>query len=283
MRWYGDNSELTGIRDAEIPDVLLFGGIVVDAGAEAPLRDAVESAKAAALGHRRVPIKWNVKDLRSLYEKQKKPDIYERLLKESKEIRTAVLRAAAKVDFSIAISCLQSHSIRREVIKDKKQLLAAMVFANGLMRLSMHAKERRPSVVQVVLDWPDRADSQPFDKEYATAFLSGQSRDAGVTYYSGPLKDLGFLDSVAYCNMHHSTLLQLSDLVLGATRDLIECALGKKTDALGLTLLPDLRPHFLGAPDRVIGRGINLSGDDQFKAKIAEFWRARDAGGVGAG
>jgi len=30
MRWYGDNSELNGIWKAEIPDVLLFGGIAIE-------------------------------------------------------------------------------------------------------------------------------------------------------------------------------------------------------------------------------------------------------------
>ena len=47
MKWYADNSELNGIKYAEIPDILLFGGVIVGADAEAYLQSEIEKIKKA--------------------------------------------------------------------------------------------------------------------------------------------------------------------------------------------------------------------------------------------
>lgn len=168
------------------------------------------------------------------------------------------------------MSCLQTYSIRRDVIKDLKQELSGYVFSNGLMRFAMCVKESRAAHAQVILDWPDKGDSKPFNREYASAFNTGKS-GKDVAYYSGPLKDIGFSDSIFYAKMNHTTLLQVADIILGATREFVECALEKKPIGIGAESIIKLRDCFLGGPNNVFGRGINVYGDDQFKEKLKSY------------
>lgn len=119
MRWYADNSELYGVRDANIPDILLFGGIVVPAETERAFQNAIEATK-ERFCPARAPIKWNFKDLKKFYERRKRGDLYRRMLDNSKEIRAAIFEEAVRHDFQIVISCIESHSVVRDVIKNKK-------------------------------------------------------------------------------------------------------------------------------------------------------------------
>ncbi|WP_165847892.1 DUF3800 domain-containing protein [Paraburkholderia lacunae] len=271
MRWYADNSELNGIRDAEIPDILVFGGVAVPVQSEQALRKAIEEVK-ERFGHRRAPVKWNFKDLKSLYEKQNKEGLYTRLRDSSKEWREEVFKAVNNFDFTIIIACIESYSIKRDNIKDKKDMLTRHVFSNALMRLGLHARDRKPDCVQVVLDWPDKGKSKPFDLEYASAFSHGRTYDKDVNYSSGRLANLGFLDSPVYANMHHSTMLQFADLVVGATRELIECAYEKKESAFGVDVLKHVSSHFRGAPKSICGRGISVpSGNVRLRTAIERF------------
>ncbi|MEX0959105.1 MAG: hypothetical protein WDZ63_07445 [Burkholderiales bacterium] len=271
MFWYADNSELNGIREAEIPDILLFGGVAVAPHAEASLRQAIECVK-GKYGHPRAPVKWNFKDLRALYEKQNQTDLFEQLKGTSKQWREEIFRAVNELDFTIIVACVESYSIKRENIKDNKCALTQYVFSNGLMRLALHAQERKPDRVQVILDWPDKGDSKPFESEYASAFLKGRTADGSVPYYSGPLSSLGFLDSATFTNMHHNTILQFADLVVGATRELIECAYEKKGGAFGVDTLKLVSRHFRGAPNLIYGRGISVpSGNAKLRTAVKTY------------
>ena len=54
-------------------------------------------------------------------------------------------------------------------------------------------------------------------------------------------------------------LLQFSDLLVGAMREVVEVALGKKEDSLGLSLTRLVRAKFRGAPSEIMGRGISIA------------------------
>jgi hypothetical protein len=267
MRWYADNSELRGIKEAEIPDILLFGGIVVSPDSEKPLRSALESAKASFCSPR-CPVKWNFKDLRKVYERQKQQNLYSHLLEKSQEWRQAMFEAANGHAFTIIVACVESHSEKRSVIKNVKDELVGYVFSNGLMRFALHVEETKPSRAEVILDWPDKGEPRPFDMEYAAAYNKGTTR-AGIKYHSGTLEPQMFLDSVCYTNMNHSTLLQFADLVVGATREFVECALGKKEHGFGVDMLTTVRKHLRGYPGCITGRGISVaSANRTFKESI---------------
>lgn len=270
MRWYVDNSELNGMKEAEIPDILMFGGIVVGTECERDLRTAVESVK-ARYASSRAPVKWNFKDLKPMYQRQGKEDMYQELLMISKNWRQEIFESIKKIDFTIIVACVESNSAKKEVIKNIKTDLTQYAFSNGLMRYALHVAEKKPQRAEVVLDWPDRGDPKPFDVEYASAYKTGKTADASVNYHSGSLEKLAFSDHVVYANMKHSTLLQLADLVVGATRELIECSVGKAGPGMGIDVLKLVVNRFRGFPDKIMGYGISVaSNSSEFKDIIRE-------------
>lgn len=256
MKWYADNSELHGIKDAGIPDILLFGGLIVSHADEVCLRQKVEEIKRKYSGYSRAPFKWNMKDLKSIYSANKMEAIYGSLIENSWEWRKDVFSCLAEIDCSILISCIEGYSSDRDVIKNKKEELSRFIFSNALMRFALHVSEAKPTHAQVILDWPEKANAKPFDVEYASAFSYGQTHDKSVKYSSGRLCDLGFSDSVLFASMHHSTLLQVADLIVGATREFIECCLSKKEAGIGVECLRLVKQNFRGAPEKIVGRGI---------------------------
>lgn len=268
MKWFADNSELNGIKDAAIPDILLLGGIAVPASIEHDLRSRIEAIK-AHYAHPRAPIKWNMRDLRSMYERQQQGAMHARLQDSSREWRLAIFSALAQSDVTLIVSCIEAYSADRNKIRDTKEQLTGHSFSNGLMRFGLHVQERRPDHAQVVLDWPDRSESKPFDGEYSSAFNRGVNLARTVTYKCGPLANLRFLDSPTYANMRHSTLLQAADLVVGATREVIECCLGKKASGQGVDCARIVRDKFRGAPHQIFGYGISVSsGNRSFSAAV---------------
>lgn len=257
MKWFADNSELNGIKEAEIPDILIFGGVAVPAEIEHELRAGIEEVK-AHYAHPRAPIKWNMRDLKSLYRKQGQDSMYQQLLESSREWRIEIFTLLATYDVTLILSCIESYSADRKMIKTIKEELTGHSFSNALMRFGLHVRDKQPEHAQIVLDWPDRAESKPFDSEYSSAFNRGFTAAGNVEYRCGPLSQLRFIDSATYANMYHSTLLQAADLVVGATREVIECCLGKKESGQGVDCARIVREKFRGAPRRIVGYGISV-------------------------
>ena len=267
MKWYADNSELNGIKEAEIPDILLFGGVIVGADAEAYLQSEIEKIKKRH-GHPCAPVKWNMKDLKELYKKQEQVALYEKLLASSREWRAELFTVLAAADCALLVSCIEGYSQKRDVLKQRKEDLTRYIFTNGLMRFGFHVREAKPSQAQVVLDWPDKGISKPFDSEYAYAYGRGKTIN-GITYKCGKLSSLGFSDSVMFTHMQHCQMLQIADLVVGASREFLECCLGKKEGGQGLDCLRTVRDKLRGAPGNIVGRGLVVSsGNTKFQSSV---------------
>jgi len=259
LTWYADNSELNGIKGAEIPDILLFGGIIVDRSAESSLRIEIEDIKEKYSGHRRVPVKWNFKDLKRFYGDNQLQDTYQVLLESSREWRSEIFEKLSEFDIKLVVACIEGYSVRRDTLKSVKDDLTRYIFSNALMRLGLYAQETKPRNVLVVLDWPDKGNTKPFDVEYECALIYGKSFDGNVIYKSGKLEALGFSDSVTFTNAQYTTMLQIADMVVGATRELIEYCLGKKGVGQGVECLKRVWPKFRGWPNNIVGRGLIIS------------------------
>lgn len=273
MRWYADNSELNGVRGSSIPDILLFGGVALRADQIRPLREAIESIK-AKYGHPRAPVKWNFKDLKSLYKRQGIENLYSELLATSKAWRADIAEVAKDFEFCIIVAVVEGHSIARKTLKGVQPNLCRYAFNNGLMRFALHVKEVNSEFAQVILDWPDRGDSKPFDLEYRTAYNEGKTGERNQSYLSGPLAALGFDDCAFFVNIHHCTLLQFADIVLGANRELIECAIGKKSGGLGADFCKKIKSKYRGYPENIVGRGISVaSARSDFRQDVRDFVR----------
>lgn len=257
MKWYADDSDIKTIKELKVPNMILLGGIVVSHENERRLREAVENAK-SKFGNKRLPIKWNFKDLKAKYEEQGQSHHHERMMTQMFELRRAIFDAVSEIDFTIIVSAVLGYSSDKKVLMDLKADLSRHVFANGLMRFSQHVKEFNPDRAEVILDWPDGSISKPFDIEYAHAYSNGKSKD-GILYMSGSLESLKFNDSISYTRMPHSTLMQLSDIVVGVTREFIQHALDEDKSGHGIKLLGTIASKFRGYPNNVIGRGISVN------------------------
>jgi hypothetical protein len=254
MIWYGDNGELKGIWDAPIPDILLFGGIALEREQADAIKSRLFDLKSGFRKEADFPIKWNFKDLKPWYHNRGLDALYERLLAESKEWRTWLIKSVLSIDFNIIASCVLFYSKKIEKIKENKGNVIKYTFCNALMRVGLHAQEVNASQVEVVLDWPEGSNHTPYTEEYRSAYQYGSCHAAPeIKYYSGPLKNLGFDEALYFTRMEDSTL-----------------SLGKKTlDHLGVELTQLLISKYRGFPGRIIGRGLSVApADGAFSKKL---------------
>lgn len=275
VRWYADDTDLRTIEGVHIPNIVLFGGVVVDKSNEKLLRNAIEKAK-SDFCHKRLPVKWNFKDLKPKYISQKRKEEYDGLLNNMVEVRKNIFEAISEIDFTIIISIVIGYSKNRTVLKDLQSDLARHVFSNSMMRYALHVSETTPERAEVILDWPSNNDSKPFDIEYASAYNRGKTKE-GTPYHSGALEKLHFHDSIFYTRTPHSTIMQLSDMIIGATKEFIDCSLNGKKVGQGTKLLENVACKFRGYPDNVIGRGISINSQAEkeikiIKSKFKEFY-----------
>lgn len=258
IRWYGDNSELRGIWGAEIPDILLFGGILIDDASTGQIVAAMNGVKSEYYEDSTFPLKWNFRDLEDHYQERGLQNLYSRLLADSRTWRINLFDQIAPINFKVFVSMISSYGSSRETLLRTRDEVARFVFVMALQRLGLCIRNHGACSAELVLDWPAERKRNLFDLEYRSALLKGYSADYAQGYDSGPLKNLGFGESVLFTSTVECSMLQLSDLVVGATRDLVEESLGRRQDSLGVELLKKIRNRFEGAPDNVLGRGLPI-------------------------
>ena len=259
IRWIADNSELRGIWEAEIPDILFFGGVVIDESAGKRLCSILKHIKSGYRRESDFPLKWNFLSLERYYRQYGLDESFATLKEDSIRWRSEIFRLASEVEFTIIMSIIKGHSRKREVLKNTRETLTRYAFSNALMRVGMHVREIAPGSAELLLDWPGEGQRGLFDDEYRSAFYRGQCADGQTGYYCGPLKGLGFSESALYSNMQECPLLQFSDLIVGALKEVVEVALGKKEDSLGLGLTRLVKDKFRGTPEGIMGRGISIA------------------------
>lgn len=272
IRWYADNSYIHGIWGAEIENILVFGGIALDKDTERAISSIMENVKRPYKQEADFPVKWNIKDLKEYYEKKGLADLYQVLLTESKVWRSQVFEAAAEIEFTIIIAIIKAYSQKRETILETKGRLTRYVFSDALMRVGHHTEEIKADAVEVFLDWPEG--NQPrniFDEEYQSALIYGVTCEK-QEYHCGVLKKLGFSDSVHFTSMKANSVLQFCDLIVGATKILVNLALEKEKDTFGFECIRKLNMKFRGAPGDVVGRGLIIAPTSgEFIDKVKQF------------
>jgi hypothetical protein len=257
LRWYGDNSELLSLEsEAQVPNILFFGGIGIEADTERALKAEFLEIKRTYGGHGQYPLKWNFSELKPKFTARNAGSLFDKVYKDQPNWRRRVLECVARHECWILISCLHCYGQSRESLKQTRPMLFGTVFGNSLMRFALLVKEQKPQSAEVVLDWPDGAKPDPFDDEFRSAYKDGCSAtDRNVVYHAGKLSLLPFSESPLYSRTLFNPLLQLSDIVLGVTREFIQ---GVDRDSPPSDLFSIILPRLYGYPSR-IGRGINFS------------------------
>lgn len=154
IRWYADNSELRGIWDAPIPDILFFGGIAVDDKNRRDLCSIMQRIKSSYRAEANFPLKWNFRDLEKYYQRYRLNELYRTLIAESQKWRIEIFKQIAEKDFTIIISILKCHGKDRGVLINTREKVTHFVFSNALMRFGLFIKELSPDQAEIVLDWP---------------------------------------------------------------------------------------------------------------------------------
>jgi hypothetical protein len=257
IRWYADDNYARLNKD-EKPRIFLLGGILLPDDAESNLRKRFKEIK-GQLTHPNLPVKWNIKDksVKEIYERFNKLDELNQLKQKSKEWRRDVFTALNECNCKLFFSCIENFQADKKMQKPIKENLTSFLFANSLMRVGIFVRDNRFSNIEVVLDWPADSNPKPFNDEYYRAYNSGCSVD-GVEYFCGPLSKLGFHESVLFTKCTHSSMLQITDLLLGALKDFIESHLFGN-GLFGRELIEMVIPKLYGYPENIIGRGINIS------------------------
>jgi len=264
MQWYGDNSELNGIWNADLPDILLFGGIAIRKDAIPQLQQVITRNKRRYSEDPHFPIKYNFRDLSKWYKQQNLIKLYQRLLEDSRSWRKRMVEESLECDYKIIIACVNIFGKSADRIRQNKEMVTRFCFSNALMRVALLAGEYNTSTCDVILDWPEGNIHAPYTEEYRSAYVAGCCElFPQIPYYAGPLKELGFSESPFFTRMEDSSLLQFSDLVIGSTREFIDFCFDKKSEqAFGVQLTKSLVPKFRGYPHRIIGRGISVAPPD---------------------
>lgn len=260
-KWFADDTELRTSKDHSKPNVFLFGGIIINSLEEKKLRNIIKSIKAKYTDPG-LPIKWNFRDLKEVYVRFEREKDYNRLLESSHRWRTEIFKKSLEVDFRIVISVLENFQYQKNNLKKIKGDLNCFLFANSLMRLGIYAKRQKIKEFQIILDWPEKGDPTPFNKEYYYAFNEGVSKD-GIEFHCGSLSQLGFQESVLFTKMTHSNSLQFADMIMGAFKGFCETYFHGKDSSLGKELTEIVLNKFNGYPDSIMGIGINVPRQNQ--------------------
>jgi len=251
LRWYADNSELNGIWNAQIPDILMLGGIAVPSTAELALKNALEEVKLGFSDTPNYPLKWNLKNLKPWFEASDQTNLYKQLLSDSKSWRTEIFQRISCLDCTILVCMRGIFGTSRQEISRLKNSVVQMTFADALARFGLLVQASSSETAEVILDWPESANHAPYTETYSSALLDEQG------FYCGPLKSLGFSDAPLFTRMEDSSLMQLSDLVVGASREFVEYGLGKRENRpIGFDVLRMAAEKIRGWPDQILERGI---------------------------
>lgn len=268
-KWYADDSALKKNHGDSKRPVLLFGGILISREDELSLSALIKAIK-GQYTHESMPIKWNMKDLKGVYNRFKRLDEFEKIKHDSANWRMELIKESLQFDYKIFISCIENFQADKKNQKPIKEDLSTYLYANALMRVGLYSANTGIADTQIILDWPEGNQSKHFDKEYWYAYNNGFSSD-GQEYYCGPLKSIGFDQTMYYARCNHSNMLQFADIILGATRDWMETELQGRSTSIGKELFKVFRPKFYNYPN-ILGCGINISSKNGgFKKSVKEM------------
>lgn len=268
-KFYADDNYVRSEQE-EKPNIFLFGGILISSSDENGLIAKIKEVKSKYC-HPNLPIKWNIKDnsVYEIFQRFNRLDELEKLKQNSKQWRKRIFQESLNFNYRIFFSCLENYQAYKKDQKPIKEHLTSYMFVNTLMRVALFVRDESGEETEVILDWPADSNPKPFNDEYYRAYNNGKTTD-GVTFLSGPLKNIYFHESVLFSKCTHSTMLQFCDLIVGAMKEFLEAHMQNK-EMLGKELIEMVLPKFYGFP-RIFGYGVNVSTQNaELRKKVREI------------
>lgn len=257
-----DNTELQALWNSDVPDIIVIGGYAIPGENVNPLITAIRRRKEELLGDDQIPVKWNIKDLGRALNAHGLDNLLPTLKSNSELIRSDLLRLLRESGATMFVSVVLAHSTKKDKIP--KMELAGYSFSNLLMRVGLFKKSlKNASDCELILDWPDGHQREPFIKEYRLGWKSGKSgnNQKEISFFCGPLKNLGFHASPLFGITDFDERLQLADLLVGCSRSFINYCMDKTTEKdFGVQEFNKLLPSLYKDPKgKVLGCGLSIS------------------------
>lgn len=223
-----DTEIVVDTADAK-PDIFAFGGYFIRGDKLDELQRRIQQVKEAYGLPGYAPVKWNLRDktLQNFYQEVNRlePTLVDDLLRVSDSIRQDLLALLAELDAKVLISARYDVANRQATSND----YYTWAFENllqriGLMVKDMHKAGNQANRTTLVVDWPQGGiGKQLFDIHYG-GYHFGKGLVTKQDYFSGPLKELRFAESLTHGSTLHLGPLQLADLVTGCCRDFLSWA-----------------------------------------------------------
>jgi hypothetical protein len=272
---YADDTYAKASKEAQLGSIHLFGGLIANRAEEAKIIEEIRAVK-SQYTHPNMPVKWNFKDssIQLKYKEFNKEKDYEKMLANSRDWRLEIFQRINNLNYTIIVSCIEHFSDNKKVILDAKNKLNTYCFENVLMRVGLEAKELG-GFWQCVLDWPPDNDSKPFDRGYYQLFHFGKASSPKPAT-CGPLNALGFSHSLHFTRSNHSPMMQLADLILGATRDHIECKMQGRNSSIGSEAVEIFYDHYRNLNGIIPRYGVIPStGSKALEKSVSEIFKKR--------
>jgi hypothetical protein len=229
-----DDTELTVDPEDPTPDIFAFGGyfIQLERLDEFQKRIGEVKEKYSLLSHS--PIKWNLKDsgLVQFYDPRRwlNPESHKHLLQVSFDIRRDLLALLAEFDARVFLSARYDAHWRETSHMEYYGWAFENLFQRvGLFCKRMETQNCRQSSVMIVADWPQGGVDKSLFEIYMGGYHYGRGLATNQRYFSGPVSQYRFLESLTHGSTLHSGPLQIADLVVGCSRSFLSWSyLGKE-------------------------------------------------------
>lgn len=251
---YLDYSEWA-IKNSDIPDGIVFAGIIIDNLALVNLFNEIsrikEQIRSPFNNVPNLPLKWCFGDLKRYYEENNQTDLYNILHNNRISWLAQISDILQNIPFKFIISIIKCHAKHKDALKKTKDMVIQFAFSNCLMKFGLYIKQNNLDLAEVVVDWPQRGNKKIYEEEYRTGFYYGKSADYGIRYKCGPLKGLGFSESLFFSSMTECSVLQITDIIAGAFKDILKEGLSGKDARIGSEFIKNIKSKLHGAPNNL--------------------------------
>ncbi len=267
--YYADLTEFKSNKEAKTKDVVVLGGILISNSEEQKLSTLIRQVKTKYVNPD-MPIKYNFKDLKPVYESFNLLSEFDNLLKKSRDWRKEIVELSLQVDYKIIIAIIKNFQSHKAEQKSIRSQLHNFAFSDVLMRVAMEVKRNKLKPACVILDWPESNNPKPFNSAYYYGYWRGKTCN-DQEYYSGTLKSLEFHDTVLFASANHSNMLQFSDLIIGAMKDFLDTELNSREYSIGKELSEIFISKLNGFPKKM-NYGLSVSSNNfDFNSRIKKM------------
>jgi len=235
--------------------IFVFGGFSIPYDNILLLKEKVRKVKFKYAIPEELPLKWNIKDLKSIYLKSVGVLKYNEIVQKSDEIRIDVLKEIAKpeLDLKILVSC--SH---KDLVPKKERNFHTECFSNYLQRVGLDLKYAPIEDALVIIDTQAKENECVIADEFTTAYYHGKDT-CGNVYKSGNLSQYNIFPSLLFASDLHSCEIQIADILVGLVKEFMKWVSGSynpRTEELVKKCFPLIIHNFRTYQGRIFGYGL---------------------------